>query len=279
MADRDDKDSEKSETATKSEPPKAEAKAKDEPKKVESKEKKDEPKEKVAAKAKDEPKAKSKDGEKKKTGDKPKSAAKPKGESKPKTEAARDRAEDVPASRGGLMWLFVIGAVALGGWWLWRGRDTGTTESATPSATPEPPPEPAVEQPFQAPTMPRPVEPTAEPTASAAPSAAPSATQAASAETPPPAGGGGEFDRVAAMGAVAKSGAKAAGCRMRGENPGTVKVAVTFDPSGSVKDSRVASGPYVGSGTGKCVLSRIADTKIAPFSGEAHEVIVPIVVN
>jgi outer membrane biosynthesis protein TonB len=192
---------------------------------------------------------------------------------------AREPAPE-PAQSNNLLWLFVAGAVLLGGWWLWRGRES-TPATTEPSATAAPS-APAAET--SAPMLAPPPEPVhteeAKPVESApAPSAA-SADAAESAKPEAPsAGGGGTFDRAAALKALAQSGTKAAGCRMRGESAGTVQVAVTFDPSGSVKATRVTNAPYVGSGTGKCVEKKLTETKIDPFSGESAEIVVPVQVH
>lgn len=114
------------------------------------------------------------------------------------------------------------------------------------------------------------------PSAEAAPAPSAEAAPAPSAEAAkeaPAAGGGGEFDRLAAIKALAKSGAPAGRCRQGGAPPGEVAVVVTFAPDGTVKASRVNSAQYVGTPTGKCVLDKIGQTTIPAFSGEPQSLV------
>lgn len=199
---------------------------------------------------------------------------------KPKQKPAEREKESAKApessSSNNLVWIGLLAVIALGAWWVFRGPSASTKEQPTtarsemptapPAATPKP------EQPAGGPEEPAPA-PAPEPEA---PSTAPTPS------APPPStagGGGGSFDRGVALEALAKNGAKAAGCRMRGEPAGTANVTVTFEPSGKVKSAEIRTGAFSGSPTGKCIIKRLMDTTIAPFTGEAGQVIAPVSVR
>ncbi|MEB2324781.1 MAG: hypothetical protein OZ921_19855, partial [Sorangiineae bacterium] len=78
---------------------------------------------------------------------------------------------------------------------------------------------------------------------------------------------GGEFDKLAALKALAASGAAAARCRQGGAPPGAVAVVVTFGNDGRVASSRVNSGAYVGTPTARCILEKIDQTTVPAFGG------------
>jgi hypothetical protein len=195
----------------------------------------------------------------------------------PKEIPHRKRGEpEQPQSSSSLIWILLAAAALLGGWWLWRGRTAETTpreeptvRTETPPATPSAPPKASEEPEQPAPT----------PDEAPAASAAPSASAAPIASAPPPSAGGGSFDRAVALDALAKNAAKAAGCRMRGESAGTANVTVTFEPSGKVKEAEIRSGPFSGSATGKCIVKKLMETTITPFSGEEAKVVAPVSVR
>jgi hypothetical protein len=95
----------------------------------------------------------------------------------------------------------------------------------------------------------------------------------------PKGAGGGTLDRTAAMKALAPGMDKASRCRMRGASAGTANVAVTFEPSGKVKEANVISGPFLGSPTGKCIVSKLMDATIPAFGGDAQKVVVEVAVR
>jgi hypothetical protein len=207
---------------------------------------------------------------------------------------ARPAAQQKPGkqeaqSKGGMLWVALIAAALLGAWWLLhepKKEEAAQLDTVAQPEEPElenapvaPPPEPVA-----APAAVEPAEPAelAEPSPAAEPVAAeqkpapgdpsPQAAPAAAQPAAQPAAGDGTFDRIVALKALGKSAEKASRCRMRGEAPDTAEVLVTFEPSGRVRDARIASGAYVGTLTGKCILERLSETTIAPFSGSARTV-------
>ena len=59
---------------------------------------------------------------------------------------------------------------------------------------------------------------------------------------------------------------------MRGEEAGTAQLLVKFEPSGRVQSARFLEGPFFGTHTGKCIIERISETTIAPFTGAPQTV-------
>jgi hypothetical protein len=193
---------------------------------------------------------------------------------KPKEREKESAKQPEPSSSSNLVWVALLAVIALGAWWIFKGPSTKDEPAPVRSETPTAPTvaqAPKPEQPAGGPEEPAPA-PTPEPEA-------PSASAEPTPSAPPPAGGGGSFDRAVALDALAKSGAKAAGCRMRGEPAGTANVTVTFEPSGKVKEAEIRSGAFSGSPTGKCIIKKLMETTIAPFTGEAGKVIAPVSVR
>ena len=87
---------------------------------------------------------------------------------------------------------------------------------------------------------------------------------------------GAPFDRAAALKALSASGAKAARCRSAGAPAGSTSVIVSLEPSGKVKSAKIVTAPYVGTPTATCITNKIAETTVAPFSGEAETISVPV---
>lgn len=129
-----------------------------------------------------------------------------------------------------------------------------------PSAAAEPSAEPMPEA-SAAPEV------SAEPEASAAPEPAEPATSAAPTAAGAAPGGGGAFNRIAALTALGKSAQAAGRCRSAGAAPGNAKVIVAFAPDGHVSSARILSAKYVGTPTGNCILGHIKKTTLAPFAG------------
>jgi hypothetical protein len=210
--------------------------------------------------------------------------------------AARSTAEPVrkPAQSStgsGMLWVGLIAAGLLGAWWLLhepkKEEPTVDTTLAADQPAPQKAPEPVAAPPPPEPAAPAPAEaPQAAAPAGTAPAAA-EPTPAAPADTakaPEPTAqaapsGGGSFDRVAALKAIAKNADKASRCRMRGEEAGTAQLLVKFEPSGRVQSARFLEGPYFGTHTGKCIIDRVSETTIAPFTGEAQSVTADVAVR
>lgn len=175
-----------------------------------------------------------------------------------------------------LIWVGLAAAVALGAWWILRGQGSSSAKEETPPARSE---TPTAETPPTKPEVPaaKTDEPTPKPEAPA-PSAS-AAPEPSAAPPTPPTSAGGAFDKGVALDALAKTGAKAAGCRMRGESGGTANVTVTFEPSGKVKDAEIRSGAFSGSPTGKCIIRKLMETTIPSFTGDSGQVIAPVSVR
>lgn len=87
------------------------------------------------------------------------------------------------------------------------------------------------------------------------------------ASAPKQASGSAAFDANAARSALAAAAASASSCRQLGDPAGTVKVMVTFAPSGRVTSSVLAGGVFSGTRAGGCIAARMRSAKIPPFSG------------
>jgi hypothetical protein len=191
-------------------------------------------------------------------------------------EREKYRAKEPESSSSSLIWIGLVAAVALGAWWILRGQGSNDTKESAPARSETP----TVETPPTKPEAPAAkTEEPAPPPEAPAPSASATPEPSAAPPTPPTSAGGGTFDKGVALDALAKSGAKAAGCRMRGESGGTANVTVTFEPSGKVKEAEIRSGAYSGSPTGKCIIRKLMETTIPAFSGDAGQVIAPVSVR
>ena len=118
---------------------------------------------------------------------------------------------------------------------------------------------------------------TAAPTASTAPTTAPTPT--ATAETPPPSGGGAEFNRAAASSALNAAAGSARGCKKPDGPTGTAKVKVTFAPSGNVTTSQVQGAPFAGTPVGGCIAAAFRSAKVPPFEGSPVSVSKSVTIN
>lgn len=202
--------------------------------------------------------------------------AKPKPKSKPKPQSeerpARGRKDTDKEERpSGAIWLVAAAFGALLVWYFMRGNDEAKTSPPTRAPVTQPTPEP--ERPQKAPA------PTPAPAPAIEVGPAPSAAASASArptETPPSAGGGGAFDRGAAMKALAQMGTKASRCRTAEAPAGVLTAVVTFDPSGKATAAKVNAAPYAGTLTAKCVTTKLAETTVAAFSGDPQSVSVQV---
>jgi len=153
----------------------------------------------------------------------------------------------------------VVGFLALlliaGGVWL-AARDPASAESvasatsAVPAAAPAPAPTPLA-------------------------AAQPSAKTAASAAVEPPVATA-EFDRLRALRHLAALAEKASRCRARGAPEGTVRVAVTFEPTGTPSAVRVFQAPYAGTPTAQCIVKKLGTAKVDPFRGSPVTVRIPV---
>ena len=68
-------------------------------------------------------------------------------------------------------------------------------------------------------------------------------------------------------------------CTIAANADWAANVAVTFEPSGKVKEANVISGPFLGSPTGKCIVSKLTDATIPAFSGDPQKVVVEVSVG
>ncbi|HRI63637.1 MAG TPA: zinc-ribbon domain-containing protein [Polyangium sp.] len=118
---------------------------------------------------------------------------------------------------------------------------------------------------------------TAAPTASTAPTTAPTPT--ATAETPPPSGGGAEFNRAAASSALNAAAGAARGCKKPDGPTGTAKVKVTFAPSGNVTTSQVQGAPFAGTPVGGCIAAAFRSAKVPAFEGSPVSVSKSVTIN
>lgn len=84
---------------------------------------------------------------------------------------------------------------------------------------------------------------------------------------PPPATGGAEFNRSAAIAALNAAAGRAASCKQADDPSGGAVVSVTFAPSGRVTSSKVTTPPFQGTPTGGCIASAFRAATVPPFEG------------
>jgi hypothetical protein len=75
------------------------------------------------------------------------------------------------------------------------------------------------------------------------------------------------FNRERAQEALQTASARAGACRGEGDPGATVRVSVTFAPSGSVTTAWVDGPPYSGTSVGGCIAKVFRTASIAPFGG------------
>lgn len=84
---------------------------------------------------------------------------------------------------------------------------------------------------------------------------------------PPPPSSGGEFDKSAAVAALAAAAGRAVGCKQPDDPSGGATVSVTFAPSGRVTSSKVTGAPFQGTVMGGCIASAFRSASVPPFEG------------
>jgi hypothetical protein len=113
-------------------------------------------------------------------------------------------------------------------------------------------------------------------TATASTTAEPAAASA-SVAPPPDAPDYFAFDKLRAMRQLAAIAEKAARCRARGTPSGTLRVMVTFEPSGGAPSAvRVTQAPYAGTPTAQCVVKKLSTASVPAFRGHAVTLRVPV---
>ena len=138
---------------------------------------------------------------------------------------------------------------------------------AAPTATPEPPEPPAE----RASKEPRSAKKGARARAGAAP-AAPNVDQPVETELPDPGAQAARspkstVDDDALQLALAQAAQRAKGCHVEGGPTGTVRVAVTFAPSGDVTGATVQGASFSNTVEGDCIAAKFRALHIPPFSG------------
>jgi hypothetical protein len=96
------------------------------------------------------------------------------------------------------------------------------------------------------------------------PACTPGATQSASVSPPRPLP---PFDSTAVVAAMQGAVQLAEWCRAQEERAATVRVSVTFAPSGWVTSAQVEGPAYEGTRTGSCVESVFRSVRVSPFGG------------
>jgi hypothetical protein len=94
--------------------------------------------------------------------------------------------------------------------------------------------------------------------------ASPSPTPAPSPTNKPP---GADFDRGAAVTALAAAAASAKGCKRPDGPTGTVSVRVVYAPTGQVSSAQVDGSPIAGTPVGGCIASAFRAASVPPFDG------------
>jgi hypothetical protein len=100
-------------------------------------------------------------------------------------------------------------------------------------------------------------QPTADPTTTAMEAVAP----------PPPAESLPEFSPSQAQAALASAASAASSCLGDGDPSASVRVAVTFAPSGNATNSWVEGPPFAGTPQGGCIAKVFRTAHVNPFSG------------
>jgi hypothetical protein len=211
-----------------------------------------------------------------------------------------DRADEVAppvatkSLAGAVVWVPLIGVVLAGAWWLTRSNATAdSTSSTSPPASepakmmerPAPPisptsptvaeapaqnpaPEPSVtsEPPAKVETQPAHEPPQVVPVAASKNEGVVAARHVDSSELAP---------KSAALVAISRNSNETRRCRRKPDPAGTAQVQVTFESTGQVSNVRVAA-PYAATHTGQCLVERLREIKIAPFSGNKLTVRAPI---
>src|SRR5262249_22126854 len=82
-----------------------------------------------------------------------------------------------------------------------------------------------------------------------------------------PAGGGGDFDRAAAMSALGGAAGAAKSCAKPDGPTGSGRVKVTFAPSGNVTSATIEGPPFAGTPVGGRVAAALRGAQVPPFAG------------
>src|SRR5262249_47447059 len=105
-----------------------------------------------------------------------------------------------------------------------------------------------------------------EPAPSASGSPQPSPASETPAEPSPP------FDKAAAIAAIEAGAAAAESCKGAEDPPGSVRLAVTFAPSGHVTSAVVTNPPFAATKTGSCIADAFRNVSVPSFDGESVRV-------
>ncbi|MEO5727217.1 MAG: hypothetical protein ABI134_06550 [Byssovorax sp.] len=84
---------------------------------------------------------------------------------------------------------------------------------------------------------------------------------------PPPPPVAAEFNKSAAISALAAAAGRAAGCKQADGPSGGATVSITFAPSGRVTSSKVTGPPFQGTAVGGCIASAFRSASVPPFEG------------
>lgn len=95
----------------------------------------------------------------------------------------------------------------------------------------------------------------------------------------PSAGGGGTFDKNAAVAALTQASGAAAACKRPDGPTGTGRVTVTFAPSGRATNAVVSGGSFAGTSVGGCVASVFRRARVPAFTGDAVTVSKSFTIN
>ena len=82
-----------------------------------------------------------------------------------------------------------------------------------------------------------------------------------------PADDGAEFDRQAAVTAIAEVNLQR--CKATNAAKGEGHVVITFSPEGAAKSARIDKGPWIGTPVAKCMQKEFKKAKVPAFKGDA----------